>query len=168
MLTACPFSTSVTPGFHFNKHPVGEPCIYVPICFFCTFGWPARPTVGRFSRSWLRGTQGVRVFTTAQVWVPAEFRGARSGFSKLRDLASNYGIAFHPAEPRRTMEIPIFKILFFRYCCCKVSVSHRPSSSQGLYLVAVTLANQSLPFVTAADGSSVCACLCLISCRPLK
>ena len=35
--------------------------------------------VGIFSCSRLRGTQGARLYTTAQVWVPGRLRGAFSG-----------------------------------------------------------------------------------------
>ena len=36
-------------------------------------------TAGLFSRRRLRGTQGGRLYTTVQVWVPAGLRGAHSG-----------------------------------------------------------------------------------------
>ena len=55
------------------------------------------PAAGLFSRSRLRGTQGGRLYTTAQVWVPTGPRGACSGRSKSRNLASNRGVAFRPA-----------------------------------------------------------------------
>ena len=38
-----------------------------------------------------------RLYTTVQVWVQAGLRGACSGRSKLRNLASNHGIAFRRA-----------------------------------------------------------------------
>ena len=46
------------------------------------------PAAGRFSRSRLRGTQGGRLYTTVQVWIQAGLRGACSGRSKSRNLAS--------------------------------------------------------------------------------
>ena len=55
------------------------------------------PVAGLFSCSRLRGTQGARLYTTAQEWVPAGLRGACSGRSKSRNLASNPGIVFRRA-----------------------------------------------------------------------
>ena len=51
------------------------------------------------------------MYTTAQVWVTTGLRGARSGHSKSRDLASDHGIAFRLAEPRRAMEAHSLKII---------------------------------------------------------
>ena len=78
----------------------------------CTLFSGAR---GSFSRSRLRGTQGTRLYTTTQVWVPAGLRGACSGRSKSRNLASDRGIAFRPAtvEPTRPMQTP--KMSFFSF-----------------------------------------------------
>ena len=80
---------------------------------FYTFACPARPAAGHFSPSWLRGTQGARVYTTVQVWVPAGPRGPRSGRSKAYGLASNYGIAFRRARANRTHGNQIWQ--FFRF-----------------------------------------------------
>ena len=54
--------------------------------------------VGLLSRSKLRGTRGARLYTTAQDWVPGGLRGACSGRSKSRHLASNRGVAFRGAR----------------------------------------------------------------------
>ena len=54
--------------------------------------------VGLLSRSRLRGTRGARLYTTAQDWVPGGLRGACSGRSKSRHLASNRGVAFRGAR----------------------------------------------------------------------
>ena len=62
--------------------------------------------VGLLSRSKLRGTRGARLYTTAQDWVPGGLRGACSGRSKSRHLASNRGVAFAEPEPSTTMEKP--------------------------------------------------------------
>ena len=46
-----------------------------------------------------------------------------------------------------------------------MSVSHRPSRSQALcfrHSHGTTVAHQVLPFVTATDGASVCACVCVL------
>ena len=53
--------------------------------------------MGLFSRSRLRGTQGAFLHTTVQVWVPGGLRGACSGRSKSRKLASIHGVAFRGA-----------------------------------------------------------------------
>ena len=68
------------------------------------------------------------MYTRAQVWVPAGLRGARSGRSKPRDLASNRGIAFHLAEHRRTMGTPQFKIFVLVLMLYHVSIT--PSLKQ--------------------------------------
>ena len=51
------------------------------MCFFCTSTFFALPAAGLFSCSRLRGTQGARPNTTAQVWALAEVRGTCSGGS---------------------------------------------------------------------------------------
>ena len=67
------------------------------VCFLA-FAQFSPAAVGIFSRSRLRDTQGDRVNTTVQVWVPGGLRGACSGCSMLRNLASNNGVAFHGAR----------------------------------------------------------------------
>ena len=42
--------------------------------------------------------RGPRMYTTAQVWVPCGHRGAYSGRSKSRNLASHHGVAFRGAS----------------------------------------------------------------------
>ena len=81
--------------------------------FLCTPASFSVPAVGIFSRSRLKGTQGGRLDTTAQVWVPPGPRGARSGRSKSLDLASNHGIAIRSAEPSKVIETP--KCRFFSF-----------------------------------------------------
>ena len=44
------------------------------------------------------GHAAARLYTTVQVWVPGGLRGACSGCSMLRNLASNNGVAFHGAR----------------------------------------------------------------------
>ena len=63
-----------------------------------------RPWV--FSCSRLRGTQGARLYTTAQFWVPGGFRGACSGRSKSRNLASTRGVVSREARAEKDMENP--------------------------------------------------------------
>ena len=62
--------------------------------------------VDLFSRSRLQSTHGARLCTTAQVWVQGRLRGACSGRSKSRNLASNHGVALRGPEPSKTMENP--------------------------------------------------------------
>ena len=45
-----------------------------------------------------KARRGARLYTTAQVWVPGRLRGACSGRSKSRNLASNHGVAFRRAK----------------------------------------------------------------------
>ena len=123
--------------------------------FVRTFACPAQLAAGRFSRSRLRGTQGGRLCTTAQVWISAGLRDARYGRSKSRDLASNHGIAFRLAEPRRTMENPQLKIFALMLLLCHVCVTPflKPSSS----------GSQGTSSSSFCNGHgrciSVCACL---------
>ena len=68
------------------------------------------PAAGIFSRSRLRGTQEARLYTTVQVWVQIGLRGACSGRSKSRNLASTQGIAFRPARASQDNGNPIFRL----------------------------------------------------------
>ena len=72
--------------------------------------------VGLFSCSQLRGTQGTRLYTTAQVWVSGELCGACSGRSKSRNLASNHGVAFHGARSEQDNRKPAHQL----YCSTAV------------------------------------------------
>ena len=88
---------------YFEKYPA-----------YTTFLFPPRA----FSRAlWLRGTQGGRLYTTVQVFVPAGLRGACSGRSKSRDLASNHGIAFRRPRAYQAHGNPeklcVFVCIFF-------------------------------------------------------
>ena len=53
-------------------------CMY-EIGFFCGVQKFALPAAGLLLHSRPRGTQGTRLYTTVQAWVPAELRGACSG-----------------------------------------------------------------------------------------
>ena len=64
------------------------------MCFFCTSAFFSLPAASLFPCSRLRGTQGARPNTKAQVWALAEIRVTCSGGSKSRKLASNHGGAF--------------------------------------------------------------------------
>ena len=67
---------------------------------FWTFARFSPAPVGLSPRSQLPGTQGPRLYTTAQVWVPGGLRVACSGRSKSRNLASDRGVAFRGARAR--------------------------------------------------------------------
>ena len=71
---------------------------YVPILWLFTFARFFPALVGIFSRSRPRGTQGGRLYSTGQVWVPGGLRGACSGRSKSRNMAINHGVAFRGAR----------------------------------------------------------------------
>ena len=61
------------------------------MCFWAFARFSPTP-VGLFSRSRLQGTQGCRIYMTAQVWVPGGLRGVCSGRSKSRKLAIITGL----------------------------------------------------------------------------
>ena len=54
------FQLASPPGFHFNTHPEGEPCISMYKCVFWDFGIFCSSGRGSFSCPRLRGTQGTR------------------------------------------------------------------------------------------------------------
>ena len=66
----------------------------------CAFARFSPALVALFSRSRLRGTQGARLYTTVQLWVPGGLRGPYLERSKSQNLASNSGDYFRgaPAE----------------------------------------------------------------------
>ena len=94
--------------------------VCVQNALFCTFTCPARRAVGRFSRTRLQGTQGTRVYTAAQVWVPAGLRGTRSGRSTWHDLVDTHGIAFRRDTVNQARGTPpkCYFCSFFHLCCC--------------------------------------------------
>ena len=112
---------------------------------FCTVACPARPVAGRFSRSRLRGTQGGRMYTKAQVWGPGRapwrvlwaFEVAQSGKQSQGRFPSSQSLA-----RQWKSRISAFRLLLCG-CCCIMSVSHHPSRSQALYFVAATAQQQS-------------------------
>ena len=81
-------STCVTPGISLHTHPEGEACITMYKCvFFAHRHFFSLPVEGLFSCSRLRGTQGARPNTTAQVWALAEVRCTCSGGSNWQVLS---------------------------------------------------------------------------------
>ena len=103
----------------------------------------ALSAAGLSSRSRLRGTQGGGVYTRRK-FGPRPGSVARALGVQRRDLARNHEIEFRLAEPRRTMETPQFKIFVpLLLLLLYQSLSHRPLSSQALYLVAATVQQQS-------------------------
>ena len=106
-------------------------CVFVCLCvcfFFLTLARFSPAPVGLFSRSRLWGTQGGRLYTTAQVWGSGGFRSACSGPSKSRHLASNHGVAFRRARAEQENGKPT--------CFC-------PTDVKALCLVAATVQEQS-------------------------
>ena len=93
------------------------PGIYVPgtyiyqRIFFGTFACFSQAPRGSFSRSRLWGTQGGRLYNTAQVWVPGGLRGERFGRSTSRNLASNRGVAFREARAEQDNGKPTYQLL---------------------------------------------------------
>ena len=139
-----------------KDHPPGQLHAYVPHARFLHIFMPGSVGLGRFSRCRLRGTQGARVYTTAQVWGPAGLRGARSGRSKSRDPASNQGIAFRLAESRRTLETPQRNVFVLLLYPARITPPPKLSSSLlGGSQGTTAVAHQALPFVKAKDGASV-------------
>ena len=63
-------------------------------CVFWTFARFSPAPMGLSSCSRLWGTPRARLYTTVEAWVPGGLRGAGSGRSKSRNLASNHGVAF--------------------------------------------------------------------------
>ena len=124
-------------------------------------------SAGRGSFLALSAAGRARVYTTAQVWVPAGPRGACSGRSKSRNLASNRGKAFVPARAKQddgnSHELRVHKILL---CCwllllySTMSVSHSPASSVLCGSHETTaVAHQALLSMTPTDGAAcVYAC----------
>ena len=102
---------------------------------FCTVACPARPVAGRFSRSRLRGTQGGRMYTKAQVWGPGRapwrvlwaFEVAQSGKqSQGRFPPRRASHDSGAAQFGTGYECIIFLFLLWfccRCCCCIMSIT---------------------------------------------
>ena len=71
-------------------------------CVFGTSAFFSLPAVGFFSCSLLRGRQGGRPDTTAQVWALAEVRGTCSGGSKCQVPTGSDTEHVEPSKPMRT------------------------------------------------------------------
>ena len=113
------------------------------VLLFLTFARCSSAPVGHFSRSRLRGTQGARLYTTAQDWIPCGLRGACSERSKKRNLASNPEVAFRGARAEQDNGNSTCQLL-----CC--------TGENSLYVVAATVQQQSHIKVlwTTANGAS--------------
>ena len=72
------------------------------MCFFGTFAFFSLPAAGLFSCSRLRGTQGARRNTTAQVWALADVRGTCSGGSKSQVPTRRHSEHVGPSRPLQT------------------------------------------------------------------
>ena len=73
-------------------------------CVFLHIGIFSLPAAGLFSSSRLRGTQGARPKSTAQVWALAEVRGTYSGGSKSQVTTGRHS---EHVEPSRPMQIHV-------------------------------------------------------------
>ena len=144
--------------------------ILVCVCMKCTFSAKpifSLPATHIFSRSRLRGTQGARLYTTLQVYVLAGLRGARSGRSKSRNMASNRGIVFRPARGNHAHrnQKQIVTIFFFSFFLLPLMLFFKYHSSyQRLDSRGTTAALQAFPFVTATAGASACGFVCVRVC----
>ena len=98
--------------------------------FFLTFARFSPAHVGFFARSRLQGTQGARLYTKAQAWVPGGLRGARSGRSKSQNLASIHGVTFCGAKAEQDNGKPTCQLFY-------------STVVKALYLVAATVQEQS-------------------------
>ena len=73
------------------------------MCFFGTFAFFSLPAAGLFSCSRLRGTQGARRNTTAQVWALADVRGTCSGGSNWQVPSRRDSEHLEPSRPMQTL-----------------------------------------------------------------
>ena len=138
----------------------GEPYVHVPNAPFLHICiWPARPAAGRFSRSRLRGTQGGRVYTTAQFWVPAGLRGSRSGLSKSRDLTSTHRIASAELEPTRPMETCKHNIVFILHL--SLLLFSEPSQQPSKATRRQPRCNSHVSSLSLCDSHERCFCMCV-------
>ena len=85
------------------------------------FSYDSRPLLALSAA----GSQGTRLYTTVQVWIPPGLRGACYGFSKSRNPASNYGIAFRPARVNQAHANP-YKCLFYSFSPLSAAVFEVP------------------------------------------
>ena len=98
----------------------------------------------------------LRVYTTAQAWVPAGLRGACSGPSKSRNLASYRGEGFRPVRAKKAYGTP--KLFpspppFFHRCCWLLFLEYRSSAyRQGSHGAPGAL--QAFPFVAPTNGAT--------------
>ena len=133
--------------YHYSKYQMH---------FFCGIQNFYVPPAGLFSRSRVRGTQGACLYTTAQVWILAVLRGACSGRSKPRNLASNRGIAFRPARANQ-VHANLQNVIFFTSLLLFLK---RHSNCQWVGSHGTTAAPQAFPFVTATKR-----CFCVWVCQ---
>ena len=112
--------------FEKNKHKIWKKksrmgltlvCMYIAMykCVLLHIGVFSIPTAGLFSCSQLRGTQGARPTTTAQVWALAEVRGKCSGGSKSQVTTGRHSDHVELSRPMQThvqvLKCPIAYVL---------------------------------------------------------
>ena len=121
---------------------------------------------------------GARVNTTEQMRAPAGLRGASSGPSKSRTLASNHGDAFRPPRAKQVHGNPIFSDLnglpLLLAAAFVPWLSH--TVSPALYYVLAKLFTASVipqAFPFHGHGRRICVCVFVhtryrVPCRPRK
>ena len=106
-----------------------------------------------------------------QVWVPAGFHGACSGRSKLRNLASNHGVAFRGAraEQDNGTYVSKYNFRFFRPAAVSPASTTPVLLLCNVYFDATTVQLQPrfklLPSVTAMSSAYAGVCDCVRVCH---
>ena len=125
MMLLPPIATCDTHGISSQPRPEGESSTKKTNPEWFESSPPAEAI---FSRSQLRGTQGVRVDTTAQVRVSAGFPGAFSGPSNSPILANDNGEPCPPARDKQAHGYPLAVIVpFFHHYCLLLVLKYRSS-----------------------------------------
>ena len=75
---------------------------YVSMCFFCTSAFFSLPAADLFSCSRLRGTQGARPDTTAQMWALADVYDTCSWGLKSQVTTGRHSDHAEPSRPMQT------------------------------------------------------------------
>ena len=122
-----------------------------------------------FSRASCCGAHGSPARTVRRTFGPrAGFRGACSRRPKWRELVLFRCIASRLAEPRKTIETPLFQVLalLLLYHVCTTPSLKLPSSLLCGSHGTTAVAHRALPF---CDGHGRCICVFVpCSCRPGK
>ena len=141
----------------------GEPSI----CTKCTFfaqrqRFFSRPRIF-YSRSWLRGTQGGRVYARPACALGANFGRGLAPWRALwafksRDLADNHGVRSVEPEPWRTMENPHFSFFAFLLHCYTAT---QPRYNTRFKLSPLFQPRAQLTYVQTLHMHVCCLCVCV-------